>query len=124
MDRRSRSENKGNKFVNNKKLILSGETIKNLVVSDDFVNLAKYLGCSDILDIHYDDIDFQLKSISDTDIEDFQNEFTYGMEILEGLIRNEIITDKQIEKFHLQYFFSKTDYNYSYEEFQVRKLLI
>lgn len=115
---------KGNKFVNNKKLILSGETIKNLVVSDDFVNLAKYLGCSDILDIHYDDIDFQLKSISDTDIEDFQNEFTYGMEILEGLIRNEIITDKQIEKFHLQYFFSKTDYNYSYEEFQVRKLLI
>lgn len=115
---------KGNKFVNNKKLILSGETIKNLVVSDDFVNLAKYLGCSDILDIHYDDIDFQLKSISDTDIEDFQNEFTYGMEILEGLIRNEIITDKQIEKFHLQYFFSKTYYNYSYEEFQVRKLLI
>ena len=105
-------------------MILSGETIKNLVVSDDFVNLAKYLGCSDILDIHYDDIDFQLKSISDTDIEDFQNEFTYGMEILEGLIRNEIITDKQIEKFHLQYFFSKTDYNYSYEEFQVRKLLI
>lgn len=76
------------------------------------------------MDIHYDDIDFQLKSISDTDIEDFQNEFTYGMEILEGLIRNEIITDKQIEKFHLQYFFSKTDYNYSYEEFQVRKLLI
>lgn len=102
---------KGNKFVNNKKLILSGETIKNLVVSDDFVNLAKYLGCSDILDIHYDDI------------EDFQNEFTYGMKILEGLIRNEIITDKQIEKFHLQYFFSKTDYNYSYEEFPGKKVV-
>ncbi len=114
---------KGNKFVNNKKLILSGEIIMNLVVSDDFVNLAKYLGCSDILDIHYDDIDFQLKSISDTDIEDFQNEFTHGMEILEGLYRDEIITDIQIEKFHLQYFFSKTDYNYSYEEFPGKKVV-
>jgi uncharacterized membrane protein len=45
------------------------------------------------------------------------------MEILEGLIRNEIITDKQIEKFHLQYFFSKTDYNYSYEEFPGKKVV-
>ena len=75
---------KGNKFVNNKKLILSGETIKNLVVSDDFVNLAKYLGCSDILDIHYDDIDFQLKSISDTDIEDFQMSLLTGWKFLKG----------------------------------------
>ena len=62
--------------------ILFGGVIKDLVVSDTFVSLASYLECTDILEIHYDDINIPLETISDADIEDFQNEFTFGMEIL------------------------------------------
>lgn len=56
--------NTGNKFINKKGVILSGEVIKDLVVSDSFVSFASYLECTDILEIHYDDIDIQLESIS------------------------------------------------------------
>lgn len=112
----------GNKFINKKGVILSGEVIKDLVVSEDFVSLASYLECTDILEIHYDDIDVQLEKISDADIEDFQNEFTFGMEILEGLIRDGIISDEQIEKFNLQYLISTSDDD-EYEDFPGREVV-
>lgn len=99
----------GNKFINGKGLILSGDVIKNLVVSDSFVDLANCLGCTDILEIHYDDIDVRLENISDEDIQDFQNEFTYGLEILEELIRDRIISDGQIEKYNLEYLIRLSD---------------
>lgn len=111
----------GNKFINKKGIILSGEVIKNLVVSDSFVGFASYLECTDILEIHYDDIDVRLETISDADIEDFQNEFTFGTEILERLIQNGIITDKQIEKFNLQYLISTSDDD-EYEDFPGREV--
>ena len=57
-----------------------------------------------------------IKVISDADIEDFQNEFTFGLEILEGLIRDRIISDEQIEKYNLQYLISTSDEEDDYEE--------
>lgn len=113
----------GNKFINKKGVILSGEVIKDLVVSDAFVKLATYLECTDILEIHYDDINVQLETISDADIEDFQNEFTFGMEILEGLIRDGIISDEQIEKFNLQYLISTSDDDDEYKDFPGREVV-
>lgn len=110
----------GNKFVNKKGLILSGLAIKDLLVSDSFAGLATYLGCTEILEIHYDDMDVELESVSDADIEDFQNEFTFGMEILEGLIRDRIISDEQIEKYNLQYLISTSDEEDDYEDFPGR----
>jgi hypothetical protein len=107
----------GNKFINKNGVILFGGVIKDLVVSDTFVSLASYLECTDILEIHYDDIKIPLETISDADIEDFQNEFTFGMEILEGLIRDGIITDEQIGKFNLQYLISVSDDDDEYEDF-------
>lgn len=112
----------GNKFINKKGLILSGDAIQDLVVSDDFADLAEYLACTEILEIHYDDIDVELESISDADIEDFQNEFTYGAEILEGLMGEGIITDEQIEKYDLQYLISTSDDDDEDEEFPGRKV--
>lgn len=112
----------GNKFINKKNVIFSGEVIKDLVVSDAFVSFASYLKCTDILEIHYDNIDVQLESISDADIEDFQNEFKFGMEILEGLIRDGIISDEQIEKFNLQYLISTSDDDDKYENFPGREV--
>ena len=93
------------------------------MVSDAFVSLASYLECTDILEIHYDDIDVQLETISDADIEDFQNEFTFGMEILEGLIRDGIISDEQIEKFNLQYLISASDDDDEYGDFPGREVV-
>lgn len=113
----------GNKFINKKGVILSGEVITDLVVSDAFVSLAAYLECTDILEIHYDDIDSQLDTIADADIEDLQKEFTFGMEILEGLIRDGIITDEQIEKFNLQYLISTSDEDEEHEDFPGRKVV-
>lgn len=112
----------GNKFVNMKGLIFSGQIIKELVVSESFVKLAKYLGCTDILEIHYDDIDVQL-DISDEDIEDFQNDFSYGMEILEGYIKDGLLSDEQIEKYNLQYLVNVSDEDEEYEDFPGRVVL-
>ena len=89
--------------------------MNSLTLSDSFAGLATYLGCTEILEIHYDDMDVELESVSDADIEDFQNEFTFGMEILEGLIRDGIISDEQIEKYNLQYLISTSDEEDDYE---------
>lgn len=93
----------GNKFVNKKGLKFSGETIKMMVVSESFSDLAEYLGCKDILEIHDGDIDLELESISDEDIEDFQSEFMHGVKILEYFVDEGIILEEQIEKYNLQW---------------------
>jgi len=110
----------GNKFINKMGLILSGDTVQRLVVSKSFSGLAEYLGCTDIIGIHYDDIDFELEAVSDADIEDFQNEFSFGTEILENLIVNSIITDEQIEKYNLQYLIPFSGDEDEYEDFPGR----
>lgn len=93
----------GNKFVNKRGLRFSGKTIKMMVVSESFSDLAEYLGCKDILEIHYDDIDFEPESILDEDIEDFQSEFMHGVKILEYFVDEGIILEEQIEKYNLQW---------------------
>lgn len=92
-----------NKFVNEKGSIFSGKAIKELIVTDKFRPLAEYLGCTDVLGIHYDNIDLNLEKLSDEDIEDFQREFTSYVEILGGFIKDGIITDEQITEFNLEY---------------------
>ncbi len=113
----------GNKFINEKELIFNGTTIKEFIVSDSFKDLAEYLGCTDVLDIHYDDIDLDLDSISDEDIEDFQSEFTYYAEILEGFIRDDIISEEQIEKFNLEYLTASDDDDDDFEDFPGREVI-
>ena len=92
-----------NKFVNKRGFMFLGETLKMMIVSESFSDLAEYLGCKDILEIHYDDIDLELESILDEDIKDFQSEFLYGVEILKGFVNDGIISDEQIEKYNLQW---------------------
>lgn len=111
-----------NKFTNKKGVHFSGEFITNLVVSDAFESLASYLECKDILEIHYDDLVVPPGTISDADIEDFQNEFDSGVEILEGLIKGRFISDEQIEKFDLQYLRSTSDEEDQYEDFPGREV--
>lgn len=107
----------GNKFLNKNGLIFGGSTIKDLIVSDRFRPLAQYLGCTDVLAIHYDDIDLNITELSDEDIDDFQSEFKFYAEILGNFIEDGIITKEQIVKFNLQYLTTTDDDDDDYEDF-------
>ena len=98
---------KGNTFTNKRELQIHGNIIKDLVVSEKFTELAEYLGCTDVFKIHYDDIDVE-KSVSDEDIEDFEN-FDNYIEILRELISEEKISDEQIKKYNLQFLIGDHD---------------
>lgn len=98
----------GNKYINNNGLKLSGEVISQMFVDTKYEDLARYLGCSELLEIHYDDIDFVVDEISDQDIDEILTYFTNYSEIILGYLNDEIITEEQIEKFHLQYYLEKS----------------
>lgn len=98
----------GNKYINNKGLKLRGEVITQMFIDSKYEELARYLDCSEVLDIHYDDIDFDSESLSDQDIDEILNYFTNYSEIILGYLDAGIITDEQIEKFNLQYYLEKS----------------
>lgn len=82
---------------------MQGEIIKEMYVSDKYKELAVFLGCTDILLIHYSDINLDMDHVSDDDIEDIQSDFKYYADILGGMIEDGLLTDEQIDKFNLQY---------------------
>ena len=92
---------KGNKFINTEGLSFQGTLLPSLVVSSNFTMLAHLLGCTEIKDIHYDDIDIEIEYVSDGDIQDLKNQLSFGKEILKELLHKEIVSDDQIEKFNL-----------------------
>ena len=108
---------KGHKFINKKDLHLSGEILKEMFVDKKYQELAEYLDCEDILDIHFDDIDYETGYITDADIEEIQMYFEYYTEILNGYMEAGIITAEQIEKFNLQYYEGTSSDDDIYEEF-------
>jgi hypothetical protein len=108
----------GHKFVNKKGLNLYGEILREMIVDKKYQELAEYLGCEDILYIHFDDIDYNTDYITDTDIEEIQMYFEYYTEILNGYMEAGAITPEQIEKFNLQYYVGASDDGEDiYEEF-------
>ena len=61
---------------------------------------AEFLECEDILKMHYSDIDFEMPDgITDEEIQDILDRFENALDILNGLIRDKVITDEQIAKF-------------------------
>lgn len=103
MEMASGEFNVGNKYINEHELILEGPLLKEMYVSEKYRSLAEFLGCTDILLIHYSDIDYDFSEVSDTDIEDILGDFKYYIDILGGMIEDGILTDEQIEKFNLQF---------------------
>lgn len=106
----------GNKYINENELILEGSLLKLMYVSDKYKPLAEFLGCTDILLIHYSDIDCDFSEVSDTDIEDIMGDFKYYIDILSGMIEDGILTDVQIEKYNLQFLGNSNDDIYDDEE--------
>ena len=93
----------GRKFLNSRDQWYVGTLIKTMVVSEKYKELAKFLGCTEVETMHYDDIDFKVKDISDDDIEDLQCDFVNFYEIITNLIKQGMISDEQIAKYHLEF---------------------
>ncbi len=118
---------RGSKFSNVQDWFFVGNIIPQLCVGEDFKEFATYLSCGDILKIHYSDIDCDMsEGITDEEVQDILDHFENVMDILTGFIRDEVITDEQIEKFNLQYFSANSgtfDYvDDEYESFPGRKV--
>lgn len=109
MEMASGKFNVGNKYINEHELILEGSLLKEMYVSEKYRPLAEFLGCTDILLIHYSDISYIFDEVSDTDIEDILSDFKYYIDILGGMIEDGILTDEQIEKFNLQFLVGTMD---------------
>ncbi len=114
------------KFSNKDDLIFVGNVIPMLCVSEEYREFAEFLECEDILKMHYSDIDFEMPDgITDEEIQDILDRFENALDILNGLIRDKVITDEQIAKFDL-YFSGESseddDEEDEYEPFPGRKI--
>jgi hypothetical protein len=61
-------------------------------------------------------MDIAMDHVSDTDIEDIQNDFKYYADILGGMIEDGLLTDFQINKFNLQYLIKSKDNEDDFDE--------
>lgn len=106
----------GNKYINIKKQFFAGPLILQYTVSERYEKLAKFLGCADILNVHYDDFDLEIEEITDDDIEDLQCDFENFFEIISKLVDAGLISEEQIDKYQLEFGAGGDDDNV-YEEF-------
>ena len=111
----------GKKFLNSRGQWYAGDLVNSMIVNERFQKLAEFLECSQIENMHFDDIDFEVNDISDDDLEDLQCDFINYYEIIKNLIDEALISDDQIAKYHLE--FGLDDGNEDddpYEEFPER----
>ena len=108
----------GNKFLNSREQWYAGPLIQALVIDPKYQDLAKFLEIREVESIHYDDIDFEIEDIYDDDIEDLECDFVNFYEIITYLINEGLISDEQIEKYHLEFGVGSNDNDDDpYEEF-------
>lgn len=93
----------GNKFLNSREQWYAGPLIQSLVIDSKYNELARFLGMGEIEHIHYDEIDLEIDDIIDDDIEDLECDFINFYEIIRNLIDDGLISDEQIEKYHLEF---------------------
>ena len=95
----------GIKFVNGTRYPIGGGFLSSLFVDLQYEELAKCLGCEEITDLHFDDLNLEFDSvtISDKEIEMIQEYFNHYPELFKGFIEYRCISDEQISKYDLQY---------------------
>lgn len=94
---------KGKKCLNTREQWYVGNLVRTMVVDDKYASLAKFLGCSEVETIHFDDFDFPIDDVLDEDIEDLQYDFNNFYEIILNLVNEGLISDEQISKYHLEF---------------------
>ena len=93
----------GNKYIDKNRVYFLGEIIPHLVVHPQYEDLAIYLGCKSIYDIHYSDIDYEIEKMSADDIEDIWNQdLLHRSEIIKGYILDGKIPSELIELYQLE----------------------
>ncbi len=93
-----------NRFLNKTNVQFKGEIIPKLLIDDEYVNFAKFIGFDeDILDIYYDSIDIQIEHLSDLDIEDLMKGFNHYYDLFTSFIADGLISPEQIEKYDLEF---------------------
>lgn len=111
----------GKKFLNTRDQWYAGDLIQTMVVDPQYAQLAALLGCTEVENMHFDDIDYELDDVLDDDIEDLQCDFTNFYEIIINLINEGLISDEQIAKYHLEFgMVDRGDNDDPYEEFPER----
>ncbi len=110
--------------MNSREQWYAGDLVQTMVVGEPFQELAKYLGCTEVEKIHFDDIDYELEEILDDDIEDLECDFVNYFEIIKGLVDQGLISDEQITKYHLDFALDNGGgSDDSYEEFPKRPVI-
>lgn len=111
----------GKKFVNSRGQWYAGDLIRTLVVDSKYKALAEFLECGEVENMHFDDIDFEVKDILDDDIEDLQCDFENFYEIIKKLFDEGLISDEQITKYNLEFAENSNERSDDpYEEFPER----
>ena len=114
----------GKKFLNTRDQWYAGDLIQTMVVDPQYAQLAKFLGCTEVENMHFDDIDYELDDVLDDDIEDLECDFTNFYEIIINLINEGLVSDEQITKYHLEFgMVDRGDNDDPYEEFPERPVL-
>lgn len=112
----------GKKYLNGNKQWLGGTVFKHLVVSQAYYDLAKYLELEDISTIHSEAFDFTIDNISDEDISDAQYLTNY-YEIIKYFIDQGLVSDEQIEAFHLEFAEGGDESDqYAFEDFPEKRV--
>lgn len=100
---------RGNKYLNSCDQWYVGELLLSLIVDPDYQELGRFLELPEIQSLHFDEIDTDIKKLSDDDIEDLGCGIDQGCGIrdYDGMIRGAIeagwITEAQIAKYHLEF---------------------
>lgn len=93
----------GKKFLNTRNQWYAGDLLRMMVVNDRYQELARFLECTEVETMHFDDIDFTIDDIYDDDIEDLKYGFVNFYEIIKNLIDKGLISDEQIAKYRLEF---------------------
>lgn len=106
MKMQSNEYSRGRKFVSDKNKIFYGQAIQNLLIHDDYLDLARYLGCPDIDNVTFEDYDgLVLDNMDADDIQDIlDNDLKNRYDILVGMIGQGVISDELVEEFGLEYY--------------------
>lgn len=116
----------GKKFTNREEISFSGTILPKFVVDEKYDELAASLGCTDVIEIRYSDLEADLDydeiTVEDEDLEDFQCGFKYYSEIVNGFVCAGLIDENQVQRYDLQFAMGVSSDNLEYEDFPEEKV--
>ena len=114
---------RGNKYRNSCGQWYAGELMRSLIVDQNYQELGRFLDLPEIQWLHFDEIDTDIKKLSDDDIEDLEGGFIDYCGIIVGAYKAGWITDDQIATYGLEFAVGQSSGEEDvYEEFPQEKV--